>query len=460
MRLGLCSFFLGVAFLASLAGHAGITEAVQSLNARNYKAAFDEFSYLASEGDATAAYYLGYMHQMGLGIPVNFPQAMSWFQRAAEKNNLDAVYQMGMMYLEGKGVPKNVNKALDLLKTAGRNNHAEALYQLGEVYAKGTDVKRDYPYAYGYYQISALEGYAPAQYKLGLLFLYGRGVPQDYQRSVRWLRRAADQGYVFAQRDLAELFATDRTLINPAEAYAWYNIIAAYNSDAVGDWAVTRRDEVFAKIKNSEGLLASQEAARKWRPKQPKDTVPQDEYNSPRPIIPGFNDEATMSLLRGGQDSVYIEGARYGITRADIDEAILKKDFSSVEKKVENSARQGHTEVFAYLGDVFTEVVKDPVQAFSWYQRGATEKDATSMIKLASLYCGGKEPVDLDLTECYKWLYLAEKNAGVSVKVKARENMQTVEKQLSEEEKKQARESALEWENERENRGVLKRFFK
>ena len=200
--------------------------------------------------------------------------------------------------------------------------------------------------------------------------------------------------------------------------------------------------------------------ARKWRPKQPKDTVPQDEYNSPRPIIPGFNDEATMSLLRGGQDSVYIEGARYGITRADIDEAILKKDFSSVEKKVENSARQGHTEVFAYLGDVFTEVVKDPVQAFSWYQRGATEKDATSMIKLASLYCGGKEPVDLDLTECYKWLYLAEKNAGVSVKVKARENMQTVEKQLSEEEKKQARESALEWENERENRGVLKRFFK
>ena len=84
MRLGLCSFFLGAALLASSVGYAGITEAVQSLNARNYKAAFDEFSYLASEGDATAAYYLGYMHQMGLGIPVNFPQAMSWFQRAAE----------------------------------------------------------------------------------------------------------------------------------------------------------------------------------------------------------------------------------------------------------------------------------------------------------------------------------------------------------------------------------------
>ena len=460
LKTSLNAMLFLIVLFASMTANAALLDAKDSLKAGRYKEAFDEFSYLATEGSSEAEYNLGYMYEMGLGVSVNYSQALNYYNRASLKSNPDAVFRKALLTLKGKGTPKNVKEALSKLKTIARDKHKEALFELGELYAKGEDVARNYSYAYGFYYSSALEGYAPAQYKLAILYLYGRGVPQDYQRALGWFKRASDQGYVGAQRDLAELLATDKLLYNPSEAYAWYSIIAAYNSDALGDWAVKRRNEIYSKIKDVKNLVKAQELARKWRPVSPKETVPDREYEKARPIVPGFNDQATLNKLKTGKDYMIQEGARFALTRADIDEALVTKNFVQVEAKINVIAKQGRKEAYAYLGDVFAKMAGNETQAFKWYQKGANINEPTAQTRLATFYCEGKKPASVDLVECYKWLSLAEKGAGLSAKVQIRDAMTSLEGKLSDTDLVEARKKVSLFQESHEEPGLLKKLFK
>ncbi len=72
-----------------------------------YAAAWEEWRPLAEQGDATAQYYLGVMHQNGEGVPQNYALAVLRYFQAAEQGLTLAQRNLGIMYARGDGVPQN-----------------------------------------------------------------------------------------------------------------------------------------------------------------------------------------------------------------------------------------------------------------------------------------------------------------------------------------------------------------
>ena len=72
-----------------------------------YAAAWEEWRPLAEQGDATAQYYLGVMHQNGDGVPQNYALAVLRYFQAAEQGLPEAQRNLGIMYTRGSGVPQN-----------------------------------------------------------------------------------------------------------------------------------------------------------------------------------------------------------------------------------------------------------------------------------------------------------------------------------------------------------------
>jgi uncharacterized protein len=60
---------------------------------------------LADQADAVAQWQLGRMHYYGLGVPLEWAEALRWYRKAAEQGHAAAQYDLGNMYYRGLGVP-------------------------------------------------------------------------------------------------------------------------------------------------------------------------------------------------------------------------------------------------------------------------------------------------------------------------------------------------------------------
>jgi uncharacterized protein len=65
----------------------------------------------AQAGNADAQAYMGYMYEIGRGVPQDFTQAALWYRRAAEQGQSWAQFQLAMLYDKGHGVPTDVVEA-------------------------------------------------------------------------------------------------------------------------------------------------------------------------------------------------------------------------------------------------------------------------------------------------------------------------------------------------------------
>ncbi len=423
---------------------AGLKEGLEYYEQKKYEQAFDEFSYLAEEGDNIAAYHLGLLYENGQGIPQDKLKAAEYYLKSYQFGNTTAASKLGVLLINGDGIEQDQEKGFDLLKMAARAGDQDAQYQLGEIYAKGESVDKEYVYAAGFYKMSALQGFAPAQYKLGLLYLYGRGIPQDYSLALKWLSRAANQGYVAAQHDIADLRANDKILSNPVEAHAWYNIIAAYNTDEIGTWAAGQRDVVAKKIKDAKNLEIAMETARKWKPTAPKDTVPETELSEPTPIIPGFNDVDTMRQLQEKNVTILSDGSAYGIRTEELETAITTKQTVGIEAKISELGQNGRPEAYTFWAKIVEARMQDPKGAIDWYKKGADFGDPEAQYKMAQLHCEGKD-VQLDPTTCYMWLKIAAKKAQSPLKEMIDGVIKSIEPQMNEADRAAGLKKAEEW---------------
>ena len=65
------------------------------------------FRKAADQGDAVGEYLLGYQYSNGIGVPLDYGEAMIWFRKAAEQGHAVAKLQLGVMYAEGRGVQQD-----------------------------------------------------------------------------------------------------------------------------------------------------------------------------------------------------------------------------------------------------------------------------------------------------------------------------------------------------------------
>ncbi len=435
---------LSCLLISSTTVFAGLEEGLKFYMQKKYDQAFEEFSYLADEGNNIAAYHLGLMYEGGLGVPQSNLKAAEYYLKSYQLGNTTAASKLGVLLIKGDGIEQNKEQGLELLKTAGRAGDKEALYQLGEIYVEGKDVPKEYVYAAGFYKMAALQGYAPAQHKLGLLYLLGRGIPQDLSLAFKWLARAANQGYVAAQHDIAELRTKSTTLSNPVEAYMWYNIIAAYNSNEIGEWAMAQRNELINKIQNKKNMEIAMDMSRKWKPITAEETVPESELLEPTPIIPGFNDVDTLRQLQERNAIILSDGSPYGIRTEELETAILNKNTIGIESKISELGDNGRPDAYTFWGKIVENRLQDPKNAVKWYKKGAQKGDVEAQYKMAQLYCEGKE-VPLEPTTCYMWLQIAIKKAQSPFKELVTEAIKELDSRLSDAEKAEGLKKAETW---------------
>ena len=427
--------FLSTALLSSTV-LAGLPEGISAYETQQYQKAFEEFTYLTDEGNPTATFYLAKMYDEGLGVEKDEKKALELYQKADALGNQEATAILGKKALSDSSIDNNEEVALEYLKKSAYNGNADALYQLGEMYAKGEGgVEKEYTYAFGYYLLGALKGDKRAQHKLAFAYLHGRGTPQDFENGMKWLARSANQGYVLAQKDLADLQSTDPRLANMPDAYAWYSIIAAYNTDEIGTEAAKRREEIAGRLGKGDVLIARQRAAREWRPITPEQSVPKEDLlSTPTPIIPGFNDsETTQKRLEAGS-VLLTDGSKYGITPELINQAQKTGDLEPLQMIIEESVKNGNTSAYAYFGDLMQSRFKNDAEALKWYNKGAGINDNYARFQLANFYCEGRGMENPSVPECYKWLMLAAQTEDPSLKVTVATAITAVEEAATPEE--------------------------
>ncbi len=251
--------------------HAGWEEAVAAYNKGDYGVAAKEFRPFAEQGQATAQYILGWIHQNGEGVTKDEAEAAKWYLKAGEKGNADAQYALGSLYAAGAGVKRDDAEAVKWFRKAADQNKAGAQYLLGYMLSAGEGAAKNETEGTSWYRKAAEQGLPEAQYALALALSDGRGITKDDQEANQWYRKAADQGNVDAAYLLGFNYEAGRGVIpDYAEAVRWYRKAADKNNvEAQYHLAALIRDGKGAERNDAEALALFKKAAEAGQPYTP-----------------------------------------------------------------------------------------------------------------------------------------------------------------------------------------------
>lgn len=130
----------------------------------------------------------------------DYVTAFTRFQAAATQGNADAQYYFGYMYRNGLGAPKNDAEGISWMRRSAEQGHAKAQYSLGQSYYNLNPAE-----AVKWWRKAAEQGEALGQLGLGWAYEFGSGVPRNHAESAKWYRKATDQGNAPAAAALARL---------------------------------------------------------------------------------------------------------------------------------------------------------------------------------------------------------------------------------------------------------------
>jgi uncharacterized protein len=77
----------------------------------DYATALELWRPLAAQGNAFASSNLGFMYDVGQGVPQDHGEAAKWYRVAAEQGYAQAQSNLGSMYASGDGVPQDYVQA-------------------------------------------------------------------------------------------------------------------------------------------------------------------------------------------------------------------------------------------------------------------------------------------------------------------------------------------------------------
>jgi uncharacterized protein len=212
----------------------------------------------AEQGDVNGQFALGFIYDVGFGVPQDFAKsenwylkaaeqghagaqlnlggkahykrdfvkAIKWYRKAAELGNLDAQFNLGVMYKNGQGLPQDYAEAVNWYRKAAEQGSARGQINLGVMYHSGLGVPQDFAEAVNWFRKAAEQGVAEAQYNLGGMYESGQGVAQDFSEAVKWFRKAAEQGDENARGTLAWSYENGQGVPQlRVPAYALYRTI-------------------------------------------------------------------------------------------------------------------------------------------------------------------------------------------------------------------------------------------
>jgi uncharacterized protein len=96
---------------------------------------------LAAGGDARAQYSVGVMYEEGLGVPIDYTEALGWLLQAADQGNAEAKNHLGFLYLYGRGVSQDYVSAYMWFDLAASEGNLRAVLARDLAAAKMTPLQ-------------------------------------------------------------------------------------------------------------------------------------------------------------------------------------------------------------------------------------------------------------------------------------------------------------------------------
>ena len=118
-------------------------DASRAFDQGNYAEAAQIWLDEADGGSAEAALRLGYLYDLGLGVPADRAEAFRYYLQAAEAGLADAAFNVGALLESRIGTPRDVMAAAVWYARAAARDHVRAQYALGILYAEGNGVPQN-----------------------------------------------------------------------------------------------------------------------------------------------------------------------------------------------------------------------------------------------------------------------------------------------------------------------------
>jgi uncharacterized protein len=152
---------------------------------QDYKKAREIWLSLAEQGDSKAQFFLGFMQDMGLGVPEDDKKALKWYKIAAKNGEARAHLFIAYMYDFGQGVPEDNKEAFRLYQIAKELGYVKAvrssMYQMA---------RESMPQALEILINDASNMQKPkAIFSLAEMYEFGLGIPKDLREAIKLYSR-------------------------------------------------------------------------------------------------------------------------------------------------------------------------------------------------------------------------------------------------------------------------------
>jgi len=151
-----------------------------------------------------ANFYLGFLHEKGLGVDYDFHTSFSYYQKAALLNYPRAAKKCGDLLFKGKGlITPNVPEALKYYEKAADLGDGDAFLALAKIHENGAEgIEQNVDLAIQYYEKAKELGCADAGVHLSNIYHSGLSGRKDPEKAKMLMLEAANQGSYIARDNL------------------------------------------------------------------------------------------------------------------------------------------------------------------------------------------------------------------------------------------------------------------
>ena len=191
--------------------------------------AFEWFTKSASWGFLKAHAELGRHHARGIGVPVNFPQALKEYQMAARNGSAKALLSFLTLVSKKPSLGKDLPPREELLVRAISHLEKEAMSgkpasakALGRLYLGKGVMARNTKKAKLWFQRGADLGDGGAMYELAKLMLEDSPTEKEIEKSFEWMRLAISQNNAGAITEFGRLHLEERFGLQKKDAVSLF----------------------------------------------------------------------------------------------------------------------------------------------------------------------------------------------------------------------------------------------
>lgn len=388
--------------------------------------AYSHMQGAAAAGYAPAQAYVGVEYELGLGVPVDFDQAVHWYGLAAAAGNYNGQRHLGNWYRQANKADEArtwYTLAYASLQKAAAGGDARAQYWLGVFLESDAYGLTPDPTASLKWLQQAADKESDALVEIGWAYFFGRGVANNPQLAADTFLRAVGKG----NTDAAYALAYMCTHADPSKpdyrcASQWASSVADRNGRAA--------DDLGWMYEYGHGVQTDYGQALKWY-KRAVALGETDAYDDIGNMYYYGHVGTTHDYVQAR--AWFAQGAAYGDDRAEYDLGELYDDARGVDHRdmdlaahwYKLSADQGNTNAMEGLADIYYDkagyaedhartgdVQAFYAQSFALFKQAADLGEAYAEYSVGFMYEKG-QGTTRDYAQALKWLAAASQQEDV-----------------------------------------------